>query len=183
MKHLATDLRGYFSFKVESVQIGEIRGCFWSVIEYKTEGRSVAVSWKLPSPIPNGVVAIAIVFLLAAVYLGSLGIIMLVFPGVISMALGAPLLNGLELAGPYMFLLIGGVGSLIGWGLLRLNNWARRAAILAAFAGVVLLVPSVSAAAVDFRASLLWGGLGIIVRVIIVWYLYHAPVAEAFTRN
>jgi uncharacterized membrane protein YjfL (UPF0719 family) len=82
-----------------------------------------------------------------------------------------------------MFLVIGGVGALIGWGLLRLNNWARRAAIVAALAGVVLLVPGVSAAAVDFRASLLWGGLAIIVRVIIVWYLYQAPVAEAFARN
>jgi hypothetical protein len=47
----------------------------------------VAVSWKLPSPIPNGVVAIAIVFLLAAVYLGSFGVIMLVIPGAVSMAM------------------------------------------------------------------------------------------------
>jgi hypothetical protein len=40
----------------------------------------------------------------------------------------------------------------------------------------------VSAAAVDFRASLLWGGLGIIVRVMIIWYLYQEPVAEKFSR-
>ena len=95
------------------------------------------------------------------------------------MALGAPLLSGLELAGPYMFLLTAGVGVLIGWGLLRLNNWARRAAIGVGFIGVVMLVPAVSAAAVDFRASLLWGGLGIIVRVMIVWYLYQEPVKRS----
>jgi multidrug transporter EmrE-like cation transporter len=99
------------------------------------------------------------------------------------MALGTPLLSGLELAGPYMFLLMAGVGVLIGWGLLRLNNWARWSAIAVAFVGIVMLVPAVSAAAVDFRASLLWGGLGIIVRVMIVWYLYQEPVKRAFAKD
>jgi hypothetical protein len=133
--------------------------------------------------LPTGVSAIVIVFFLAAGYLGLIGSIMLASPGSVSMALGAPLLSGLELAGPYMFLLMGGVGGLIGWGLLRLNNWARRAAIGLAFIGVVMLVPAVSAAAVDFRASLLWSGLGIMVRVVIVWYLYQEPVKRAFPKN
>jgi hypothetical protein len=133
--------------------------------------------------VPFGVRAISIVFLFAAAYLGFLGVIMLVSPGAASMALGAPLLSGLELAGPYMFLLMAGVGALIGWGLLRLNNWARRAAIAVGFIGVVMLVPAVSAAAVDFRASLLWGGLGIIVRVMIVWYLCQEPVKRAFAKD
>jgi hypothetical protein len=133
--------------------------------------------------IPTGVTAIAFVFLFAAVYLGLIGIVMLIWPGVVSMALGGPLLNGLELAGPYMFLLMAGVGTLIGCGLLRLNNWARRAAIVAGLLGVVMLVPAVSAAAVDFRPSLLWAGLGIIVRVMIVWYLFQVPVREAFAKG
>lgn len=130
---------------------------------------------------PMGVIAVASVFFLAAVYLAVLGIITLAFPGTLSMALAAPLLSGLELAGPYMFLLIAGIGALIGSGLLRLNNWARRAAIAVALIGVVMLVPSVSAAAVDFRPSLVWSGLGIVIRVVIVWYLYQSPQAEAFT--
>ena len=132
--------------------------------------------------IPSGVAVIALVFFLAAVYLGSIGVVMLALPGAVSMSLGAPLLNGLEVAGPYMFLLMAAVGALIGWGLMRLNNWARRAAIVVGIIGLVMLVPSVSAAAVDFRASLLWGGLGIIVRVVIVWYLYQSPVAERFSH-
>ena len=143
----------------------------------------MAEASKPPSSIPTGVAAIATLFFLAATYLGLLGVIMLVSPGTASMALGAPLLSGLELAGPYMFLLMAGVGVLIGWGLLRLNNWARRAAIAVGFIGVVMLVPAVSAAAVDFRASLLWGGMGIIVRVIIVWYLYQEPVKRAFAKD
>jgi hypothetical protein len=136
----------------------------------------------LPSN-PAGVNAIAIAFFFAAAYLGLIGIVILASPGAVSMALGAPLLSGLELAGPYMFLLMSAVGALIGWGLLRLNNWARRAAIVVGFIGVVMLVPVVSAAAVDFRASLLWAGLGIIVRVMIVWYLFQSPTGEAFTKN
>jgi hypothetical protein len=136
----------------------------------------------LPSSIPAGVTAIASVFFLVAVYLGSIGVVMLASPGVVSMAMGAPLLSGLELAGPYMFLLMAGVGAAIGWGLLRLNNWARRGAIAVGIVGLVMLVPTVSAAAVDFRASLLWGGLGIIVRAIILWYLYQEPVTAAFRK-
>jgi hypothetical protein len=135
------------------------------------------------SSIPTGVIVVAIVFFLAAAYLGFISLVMLASPGAVSMTLGAPLLGGLELAGPYMFLLMAAVGALIGWGLLRLNNWARRAAIVAGFIGVVMLIPGVSAAAVDFRASLLWAALGIIVRVMMVWYLYQSPVAERFSPS
>jgi F0F1-type ATP synthase membrane subunit b/b' len=46
-----------------------------------------------------------------------------------------------------------------------------------------MLVPGVSAAAVDFRASLLWQGLGMVIRVAIVWYLFQEPVKEAFAKN
>lgn len=126
---------------------------------------------------------IAFVFFLTAVYLGLTGAVMLASPGVVSMALGAPLLNGLELAGPYMFLLTAVAAALIGWGLLRLNNWARRAAIVLSLVGIVMLVPAVSAAAVDFRRSLLWAGLGVIIRVIIIWHLYQDPVAARFSAT
>lgn len=108
---------------------------------------------------------------------------MFVWQGAVSMTMGSSLLNGLELAGPYMFLLMGAVGVAIGFGLLKLNNWARRAAIVAALLGIVMLIPSVSAAAVDFRPALLWSGLGVVVRVVIVWYLYQTPVNEAFEKK
>jgi hypothetical protein len=139
---------------------------------------------KLLAPsIPSGLTVVAFVFFLAAAYLGLIGVVMLAMPGAVSMALGVPLLSGLELAGPYMFLLMAALGTLIGWGLLRLNNWARPAAIVVGFLGAVMLVPAVSAAAVDFRTSLLWAGLGIVVRVMIVWYLYQLPVREAFAKD
>ena len=132
---------------------------------------------------PSGVTAIATLFFLVATYLFGAGAIMLVRPGLISMAAGADLLGGLELAGPFMFLLIGAISTMIGYGLLRLNNWARRIAILAAFVGMVMLIPAVSGAVVSLRWSpLFFGGVGVILRVMVVWYLYQEPVKESFRK-
>jgi hypothetical protein len=97
------------------------------------------------------------------------------------MAAGAHLLSGLETAGPFMFLLIGTAGIAVGIGLLRLHNWARRVAALLALVGIVLLVPRVSGAVVALRiATLVWSGLEVIIRVVIVFSLYQAPVREVF---
>lgn len=100
------------------------------------------------------------------------------------MALGAPLLGGLELAGPYMFLVFGGFGIVTGFGLLRLNNWARRAAIIAGMIGIALLLPAVSSSVIEFRAvRLAWSGAGMILRMMVVWYLWQTPVAELFAKK
>jgi len=109
---------------------------------------------------------------------------MLANPGLVSMAAGAELLGGLELAGPYMFLLIGTLSAGIALGLWRLHRWARWLAILAAMIGVVVLLPGVSSAMLDFRiGKLAWEGLGTIVRVMIVWYLFQERVREAFAAK
>jgi hypothetical protein len=134
-------------------------------------------------PRPVGVTAIATLFLLSAAYLAGLGAIILAAPGTVSMMLGAPLLFDLTLAGPYMFLVFATVGALIGWGLLRLNNFARRSAAIAAMFGVVLLVPSVSASVITLSVKgLIWGGLAVVIRVIIAWYFWQRPVIEAFEQ-
>ncbi len=130
---------------------------------------------------PTGVAAVAAAFLLAATYLVVVGLTMLARPGLVSMAAGAELLGGLELAGPYMFLLVGALDAVIALGLWRMHRWARWLAIVAAMIGVVLLLPNVSSAMLDFRiAKLAWSGLGTILRVMIVWYLFQEPVREAF---
>jgi hypothetical protein len=131
--------------------------------------------------IPSGVRAVAGLFSLCGIYLAILAILMLARPGLISMAAGAPLLFGLELAGPFMFLLIAVAAGGIAWGLMRLNNIMRHAAILAACAGIVMLVPSVSGAVVAVQLKgLAFGGLGIIIRVMVAWYLSQAHIAEQF---
>jgi hypothetical protein len=77
-----------------------------------------------------------------------------------------------------MFVLMAGIGLAVALGLLRLHKWARWIAILAA---MVLLLPGVSSALIDSRfGKLAWDGLGVIVRAMIVWYLFQEPVNEAF---
>jgi hypothetical protein len=135
-------------------------------------------------PVPNGVRAIAALFALCSIYLVIVSALMLLRPGKISMSAGAPLLFGLELAGPYMFLLMAVVGGGVAWGLMELNNIGRHAALLIVIAGVVMLVPSVSAAAVMVQPkALALGGLGIIVRTMVAWYLSQGDVADVFRRS
>ncbi|MGB9203432.1 MAG: hypothetical protein WCB94_05585 [Terriglobales bacterium] len=133
------------------------------------------------NPAPNGVRAIAALFALCGIYLGIVAGLMLVRPGTISMSAGAPLLFGLELAGPFMFLLMAVVGGGVAWGLVALNNIVRRAALLTAIVGIVMLVPSVSAATVTVQPkALAFGGLGIIVRVMVAWYLSRGETVDEF---
>jgi len=138
----------------------------------------------ISNPIPEGVRAIAAIFGVCGIYLASLGLTMLARPGLVSMSSGAPLLFGLELAGPYMFLLTAAIAGLIAWGLMRLRNLARRIATIVAIVGVVMLVPSVSGAVVMAQLKpLAVGGLGIIIRVIVAWYLSQGPIAEVFANQ
>jgi len=135
------------------------------------------------SQLPSGVRVVAALFALSGVYLIILALLMLARPGAVPMSAGAPLLFGLELAGPYMFLLIAFAGGAVAWGLTKLNNITRHIAMLIAITGIVMLVPSVSAATVMVNTrALIWGGLGIIVRVVVAWYLLRAEVADQFHK-
>ncbi len=125
-------------------------------------------------------VAIAISLFTASTYLTVLAIIWFLNPDALPLSLAAPLLHGLELAGPYMYLVWAAVGTIVGIGLLRLNSYARRATILIAVAGIVMLVPKMSAAAVDISVELFIVAIQVIVRVVIVWYLWQHWTAERF---
>src|ERR1041385_7069364 len=92
--------------------------------------------------------SIIAIFAGCGLYLGFAGVMLLFRPGAIPLASAAPLLSGLETSGPYMFLIAGLTAWLVAWGLMRRINLARRAAIVAAVAGIATLVPPVSAAAV-----------------------------------
>ncbi len=136
------------------------------------------------NPVPPGVRAIAALFALSAFYLAVVGALILLSPGTISMRAGAPLLFGLELWGPYMFLLAALVTGAVAWGLLELRNLFRRAAVLIAIAGIAMLVPSVSAATVGAEPkALALGGLGIIIRSMVVWYLSRLEIADQFKSS
>ena len=74
---------------------------------------------------PKGVIAITVLFAVAATYLWTIAAILLIAPGTISLMAGKYFAYGLEIAGPYMILLVGSCYALVAWGLFRLHNWAR----------------------------------------------------------
>ena len=79
---------------------------------------------------PSGITAISALFGLAAIYLWTIAVVKLFAPEAISLMSAAQLMYGLELAGPYMALLVGVGYALVGWGLFRVHNWARWATML-----------------------------------------------------
>jgi len=128
---------------------------------------------------PIGVTVISVVLLLAAAYLWAIGAMMLFAPGSVSLMAGAPLMFGLELAGPYMALLLGAGYALVGWSLFRLHRWGRRLTLLVLALGIGMLVPQISAA--EWGWPVLWYGLLIAVRAAAAWYLVQsAEVIDAF---
>jgi hypothetical protein len=118
---------------------------------------------------------------LASAYLLILGLIKLINPEAIPLSLGTPLLHGLEIYGPYMFLLAGGFGLIVTYGLFRLKDFARRAAIVICVAGMVLLIPKVSADTAEFSLDFFVAGSMIVVRIMIAWYLWQRWTAEKFS--
>jgi len=131
---------------------------------------------------PFGVTIVALLFCCAGVYLWSIGATLLISPGTVSILAGRDFMYGLELAGPYMTLLVGTAWGLVGWGLFRLHNWARWLAMLAMVLGVAGLVPKISLA--QLGVAIFWYGLEIALRVAVGWYLAQAPaVIDAFSTK
>jgi hypothetical protein len=133
----------------------------------------------VPRPFP--ITVVSLLLCVAALYLWILGTTLLVWPGALSLMAGSQLMHGLELAGPFMMLLIGMGYSLVGWGLFQLKNWARVAVLLLLVLGVGALVPKISMA--PLGSQVLWYGLQIAVRVALGWYLAQAPsVIDVFSN-
>ena len=118
---------------------------------------------------------------MGSAYLLILGLIKLLNSEAVPLSLGAPLLHGLQIYGPYMFLLAAGCGLIVAYGLFRLKNLARRAAIVICVAGMVLLVPKVSADTAEFSIDFFIAGSMIVVRIMIAWYLWQGWTAEKFS--
>ena len=131
---------------------------------------------------PAGVTVISVLFFLAAIYLWTIAVVKLLAPGAITLMSASQLMYGLELAGPYMALLVGSGWALVAWGLFRLHNWARWAAMLVMTIGIAWLVPKISMA--ELGVPILWYGLQIAVRAAAAWYLAQAPaVVDAFAAK
>ena len=128
---------------------------------------------------PAIVTAISILFLLAGIYLWTIGAVKLLAPNSISLMMGSQLMYGLELAGPYMAFIVGTGWAVIGLGLFRLHNWARLTAMAVITVGIAVLVPKISAA--ELGLPLLWYGLQIALRAAAAFYLAQsADVIASF---
>src|SRR5215468_8747579 len=112
---------------------------------------------------PKGVLAIAALFALAAIYLCAIAAIRLISLGAISLMSAKYFLYGLELAGSFMILIGSVVYGIVAYGLLRAKNWARWSAMLIIALSLVPLVPKISMAELGFLV--LWYGLQIALRV------------------
>jgi hypothetical protein len=131
---------------------------------------------------PTGVTIIAILFCASGAYLWIVGAVQLLSPGTLSLMAGKQFMYGLELAGPFMALLIGAVYALIGWGLFRLQKWSRWAAMIVMAIGIGWLVPKISMA--ELGIPVFWYGFQIALRVALAWYLSQAPsVVDSFATK
>jgi len=131
---------------------------------------------------PKGVTVMAILFAVAGLYLWTTAVVKLLAPEAISLMSGSSLMYGLEVAGPYMALLIGSVYAIVGWGLFRLQNWSRWMAMLIFAFSLVPLIASISQA--ELGVPIFWYGSQIALRAAAAWYLAQAPsVLDAFTKT
>jgi hypothetical protein len=140
------------------------------------------LSYRFTMQRPAGITAIAALFFLAALYLFAIAVVKLISPEAISLTSAGQLMFGLELAGPYMAMLVGSGWALVGWGLFRLHNWARWVAMLIMTLGIAWLVPKISTA--ELGLPLFWYGLQIALRGAAAWYLAQAPaVIDSFAKK
>ncbi len=131
---------------------------------------------------PSGIIVISVLFVVAAIYLWTIAVVKLLAPESISLMSGAQLMYGLDLAGPYMAILVGAAYALVGWGLFRVHNWARWAAMLVLVIAVASLVPKISMA--ELGIPVFWYGFQIALRAAAAWYLAQAPaVVDAFAAR
>jgi hypothetical protein len=129
---------------------------------------------------PTGLVAVAVLCFLIAGYIGAAGVWMLVWRKTISTMPGATQLPGIQMGGPYPALLVGIMWIILGWGLLKLRNWARWAAMLVAVWGIASGLAQALVFSARFGWPVLLVGFQIVVRIAVVWYLLRSPVADQF---
>ena len=115
--------------------------------------------------------ALGLVFLLGMSFLGS----------IVSKNLAQnPQFSGVNVMG---ILAASGVviAALLGWGLLKLKNWARIISIIYSSVGILLFGLGVLFSLVRFRpVNFMWDGFWLVVNAAIVWYLLQANVKAAF---
>jgi hypothetical protein len=123
--------------------------------------------------------------LCAALSVAGLAFATLLWFHTVPLSAGSVLLPaGLEQSGPIAFLIYAAVLGAVSVGLWKGNNWARRTLLVLAVGGILLVIPALSSAVADGRVlTIIREGLQIIVRVVIVYYLWQEPIKIWFSRE
>jgi hypothetical protein len=128
---------------------------------------------------PIGVTIIASLFLLAGVYICSIGAVVLLAHGTVVTLRAFPFVRALAHVSPYWTLLVGAVWAAVAWGLLRLRDWARFTATIMLGIGIAS-----GAVAISTRMHFGWRALAecleIALRGAAIWYLLLPSVLDTF---
>jgi hypothetical protein len=131
---------------------------------------------------PLGISLIACAYTLIAAFLLLTGVF--AFLGRLPLAAAAPLLGGLEIMGPFIFLICAAVATVTAVGLLLMKPWARRLASLLCVALLVPAVTAISTAVVDLRLlAIVREALRFIVAIAAFRYLSTESVREQFSES
>jgi hypothetical protein len=128
---------------------------------------------------PIGVTVIAFVFLLAGVYLCSVGVMKLFSTGALTMLRPMPFVHAVGFVSPYWTLLAGVAWALVAWGLLQVRDWARFTATLMLGIGIAWALPMVITR-MHFGWRMLALCLEIALRAAAIWYLLSPSVLDIF---
>ena len=128
---------------------------------------------------PQGVTVIAVLYFVRAAFFACLGLIFMVAGAAVATAIAersglpAALIAGAGVLVAVLLFCFSAFQALVGWGLLRLKEWARIIAIALSALSLALGVFGL------FRLSL-FGVLRIAISGVILWYLLQPHVVAAF---
>jgi uncharacterized membrane protein (DUF2068 family) len=137
---------------------------------------------------PTGVTVIAVLDFIGAGFCVLAGLGMMLGGGVIatmmsqqSGAAGAGLLGVIGAAAGVFLLACAAIAALLGWGLLKLKEWARIVTIIFAALGALGAVFSVFALLAHFVVfGIFWALVRLAINGLIIWYLLQPQVKAAF---
>jgi hypothetical protein len=131
---------------------------------------------------PVFVTVIGVYYLLAGVYACGFVALKLITSGSFYLPPGAPGWIMFEFVSRWYPLTIGGLCWFIGWGLMRLQEWARWLGMVGMAPAIILLVAPISIAPIGMRLILF--GLLIALHAAAGFYLAMAPTAlDAFAKK
>lgn len=140
---------------------------------------------------PVGVTVLAILNFIGAAFCLLAGIGMILGGGFIATLINqqggqgsagaAGILGGLGAAAGVFIIIIGGVGALVGFGLLKLKEWARIVSIVFAGIGAAMQLLGLLGSLAHFNLfAVVWGLFWLAIDALIIWYLLKPEVKAAF---